>query len=56
MNFDDDLMMKKWKKKLYYRLLNQTGKTRTFQRDVLDRDRIIILQSSVAASFFFSLN
>ena len=33
MNFDDELMMNKWKKN---RLANQTGKTRTFQRGVLD--------------------
>ena len=27
MNFDDELMMSKWKK-IYYRLANQTGKIR----------------------------
>ena len=33
------LMINKWKKK-YYRLANQTGKTQTFQRGVLDHDCI----------------
>ena len=50
MNFDVEMKMNKWKK--YYRLANQTGKTRTFQRDVLDPD-CIMLQSSVVASFLF---
>ena len=50
MNFDDELIMNKWKK--YYRLANQTGKTRTFQMGVLDHV-CIMLQSSVAASFLF---
>ena len=51
MNFDDELMMNKWEKK-YYRLANQTGKTRTFQRGVLDHNCIMV-QSSFAASFLF---
>ena len=46
MNFDDELMMNKWKQ--YYWLTNQTGKTWTFQTGVLDHNGII-LQSSVAA-------
>ena len=41
-----------WINGTYYRLANETGKTRTFQRGVLDHDRIM-LQSSVAASFLF---
>ena len=50
MNFDDELMMNKWKE--YYRLANQTGKTRKFQRGVLDHD-CIMFQSSVGAKFSF---
>ena len=50
-----ELMMNKWKKK-YYRLANQTRKTRTFQRGVISRPWLhnnVMLQSSVAASFLF---
>ena len=56
-NFDDELMMNKWAKK-YYRLANQTGKSRTFQRGVLDRDCITMLCFKVVLQivfFFFKL-
>ena len=53
MNFEDELMMNKWKK--YYRLANQTGKSRTFQRGVLDNDCITLKVVLQLVFFFFKL-
>ena len=43
-----------WINETYYRLADQTGKTRTFQRGELDHD-CIMLQSSVTVSSFLFL-
>ena len=50
MNFEDELMMNKWKKILP--ASNQTGKSPTYQRGVLDND-CVMLKVVLQLVFFF---